>query len=288
MAGPTYGSQLIQRAVRVTVDTIQINAVSSTGAQEPGALSVKFSVKRDIKAKPNTVDLQIRNLNADHRLALQQMGAATVQIDAGYVGATSTIFLGDLRTTYSAKEGADWVTSLSAGDGEKAHSTARVAKAFRKNTDVGTVLKALVTALGVSKGNTDQAISQLRGGGFAGLFSMGTVLCGSASREMTRLVASVGYTWSIQNGALQLLPIGQALAGTAILISETSGMIGSPSVDKDGTVSVRTLMVPDLFPGRKIVVNAHEISGQFVAQETSHSGDTQGNDWYIDTKGKPY
>jgi hypothetical protein len=282
------GQPQIRRACRivVSIDRVQAIAVNTTGDAQ--GLTCRFTVKKDLTSKPNTCDLTIYNLNADHRLALQRAKSALVQIDAGYVGATSTLFLGDLRTTYSQREGADWVTQLSAGDGEKAIQTARVNVATRAGGDISQVLDALVRALGVSGGNVAQATSAIRSKGLAGAFSMGTVLSGSASREMTRILGSVGYTWSVQSGALQLVQLGKSLEQSAILVDETHGMVGSPSVDKDGVVSFRMLIPPDALPGRKIVLKAHELSGQFILQECTFTGDTSQDDWYLDGKGKPF
>jgi len=280
---------LFNRACAVIVQTDGAKAIkiAPQGGQKE-ALSVKFTVKKDLTSKPNTAELQIYNLSPDTRLALQKLKDATVQIDAGYVGSTSTIFLGDMRTGFGAHTGPDWITTLSAGDGEAKLRTARVQTALRAGTDIATVFRALSTALGVSKGNLDAAVSAIQGAGFSSQFSLGTVLSGSAASEMDRITASVDYTWSVQGGKLQLVPRGQALAGSAILLTEKTGMIGSPTVDKDGVVSVKMLMVADVYPGRKIVLQASEIKGQYAIQETAHTGDTRGQDWYIDVKAKPY
>lgn len=281
-------SDLIRRACTAVVSTGGGQAIQIKTEGNVEGLAVRFACKRDLKAEPNTCDLTIYNLNRDHRLALQLQKTATVQVDAGYVGATSTLFLGDLRTTYSTREGADWVTQLSAGDGEKAIQTSRVSQAFRPGTDLGPVLEDLAQALGVGRGNLASAVAKLRSTGVAGAFSRGTVLSGSAASEMSRVLESVDLTWSVQNGVLQILGIREALTDLAIVCDEEHGMIGSPSVDKDGTLSVRMLIQPHVIPGRKLVLKAHEIQGQYVVQETAHAGDTRGNDWYVDVKARPY
>jgi hypothetical protein len=279
---------MINRACKIAVSVDGSSAIGINTIGSQAGLTCHFTIKRDLKATANTCDLQIHNLNADHRLALQQAKSALVQVDAGYVGLTSTLFLGDLRTTYSQRQGPDWVTSLSAGDGEKAMRSARVNVALRKGSDVGTVLNALVKALGVGAGNLSSAVAKIQSLGLGGAFSMGTVLSGSAAREMSRILESVGLTWSVQNGVLQILGIAEALQDFAVVVDETHGMLGSPSVDKDGTVSFRMLIQPDVIPGRKAVVTAHELKGQYVLQECTYTGDTRGDDWYVDAKGKPF
>lgn len=283
------GNLLFNRSCSVIVQTEGEKAIKVAPAPgEKEMLSVRFSVKRDLTSKPNTASLEIYNLAPATRQAIQKLGVATVQIDAGYIGSTSTIFLGDMRTTFGEHRGPDWVTTLAAGDGETALRTSRVQQSFRSGTDISTIFRALATALGVGAGNLDAAIAEIAGAGFSTQFSMGTILSGSAAREMDRVTASVGYTWSVQNGKLQIVQRNKALANTAIDLNEKTGMIGSPSVDKDGTVSVKMLLVADVYPGNKLVLNASEIKGQYTITETTHSGEMRGTDWYIDIKGKPY
>jgi hypothetical protein len=245
-----------------------------------------FSVKKNLKSQANTVDLKIYNLSDANSSAIQSLPQAVIQIDAGYVGQTSTLFLGDVRTNTVVREGADLVTHMGAGDGEKAIQHSRISQPFHKGSTIQQVLTALAGALGVDPGNVPQAAAALAP--FGSMFTMGTVLHGSAARELTRILASVGYDWSIQNGKLQILSITKALLGTAILLGEGTGLLDSPSIDKDGMLNCKALMQPDVFPGRLLVLSSEKLQGQFRVEETTHTGDTHGTDWSVDIKAKPY
>lgn len=245
-----------------------------------------FSVKKNLRKEANNVDLKIYNLNPTHRKTIEQATQATVQIDAGYKAASHTIFLGDLRTHLTYRENADLVTQLACGDGEKAIQTSRINQSFRKGSTTAQIVQALVVALGVDPGNTSLAIAQLAP--FGQLFSMGTVCSGSAAQELTRILSSVGFMWSIQNGKLQIISIKQAVAGTAVLLTPLNGLLDSPTVDKDGMLNCKTLLIPDVFPGRLCVVTSESLQGQYRIEETTHAGDTHGQGWGIDIKAKKY
>jgi hypothetical protein len=245
-----------------------------------------FSVKKNLKSQANTVDLKIYNLSDANSSAIQSLPQAVVQIDAGYVGQKSTLFLGDVRTHTVVRENEDLVTHMGAGDGEKAMQHARISQPFHKGSTIQQVLTALATALGVDPGNVPQAAAQLAP--FGSMFTMGTVLHGSAARELTRVLSSVGYDWSIQNGKLQVLSIKQALIGQAILLTPFSGLLDSPSIDKDGMLNCKALMQPDIFPGRLLVLTSESLQGQFRVEETTHTGDTHESDWSVDIKARPY
>lgn len=270
-------TELFRRKIVVVVDTIRITD-----------LTMAFKVHKTLKPEPNTAELRIWNLNEDHVSALEKLQVATVQIEAGYEGGTSVLFLGDLRTARSVLEGPDIMTSLSSGDGEQAIRKARVNISLAKNSTPDQALRMVAESLGVQAGNLDQAVSVLRTAGIANHFVEGTVLAGSAYREMTSICRSVGYSWSIQDGRLQILPLRQALEGEAIKLSPTTGLIGSPTVDNDGVMSCRMLLAPDVFPGRKLVLESLRLQGQYRIEDCVYSGHTKQQDWYIDLQAKRY
>jgi len=270
--------KLFGRKIRVVVSTIEITD-----------LDMVFQVTKTLKPEPNKAELTIFNLNPDHRSSLEQMKSAPVQIEAGYQGGTSVLFLGDLRTAMTVHQGPDFITKLSSGDGEKAIKTARVNVSLKKGAaSVDKVLESVAKALGVGEGNLKQALSAIKSAGLGELFSEGTVISGSAYREMTNICRSLGLTWSIQDGKLQILELKKALEGQAILVNERTGLIGSPTVDNKGVLTCQTLLIPDVFPGRLMVLESERLKGQYRIESCQYSGDTNGQDWYIGIEGKRY
>jgi hypothetical protein len=268
---------LFLRSVRLVVGTLNV-----TG------LRVTFSVAKSLKPEPNKAEISVYNLSEASRAQLEQLQEVPVQLDAGYEAGSSTLFLGTLRTALTVRDGPDLVTSLGAGDGEKQIRSARVSVSVRKQTSADVVLRDVARALGVGEGNLADATKTLKFSTVGQLFAQGTVLTGNAAREMTHLCRSLGLTWSIQDGKLQLLPLATALAGAAVLLSPSTGLVDSPSVDNAGVLSARMLMAPDVFPGRLLVLDSERLKGQYRIESTTHVGDTHGSDWYIDLEARRY
>jgi hypothetical protein len=264
-------AKLFGRVVVVTVGTIQIRD-----------LDVQFEVEKSLKKDPNRCDLTIFNLNGDHRKQLGQLKSVPVRVEAGYQDQTSLIFSGDLRNVYSTRDGADVLTKLSSGDGEKRLRTARINKSYAKGTPVATVLEDAGKALGVGIGNLVQAI---RGKGLQGvgeMFSGGTVLSGNAADEFDGLARSAGLEWSIQDGNLQVLARKRALEGLAVKLTADTGLIGSPTIDAKNVVHATCLLIPDIFPGRQVRIEAEHVRGDYRASRCVYTGDTFGTDWQIE------
>lgn len=290
--------ELFNRAVDVTVNTTRFTQ-----------LDCAFKIEKSLKSEPNTCELRIYNLNAEHRSALEQLNPPTkagsalakkkekthkatrgipVKIEAGYEGNLSLLWLGDLRSAKSLHDGSDWITVLESGDGEKAWQNARMNVSYGPKTPVDTVIRAMVRALGVGEGNLSQIVHKIQVAGAGKILPHGTVISGRVARELTDWCRSCDLEWSIQDGALQIIDRGKALAGRAIKLSSDTGLVGSPTVDIDGILTCKMKMIPDVRPGTLIVMNAERLKGAYRIQKASWSGDTSGGDWDITVEAQRY
>lgn len=274
--------RLFGRKAILIVDTIRIECGASAG------LDISFNVEKTIKPDPNTAEVRIWNLTREHQQQLagkSKKDGVEFVLEAGYIEGTSAIAEGTMRYVFTERDGPDLVTVLGMGDGDAVRRS-RIAKGYSLGTPVTTVLRDLAKACGVGVGNLETAIkaATLTGGG--SVFKGGTAINGNAYAELVRVLASCGLTVSIQHGRLQILGEGKGLEGRALELSAASGLIMSPTVDQKGILKAQTLMIPDLLPGRKIVMKSRAVEGSFIVQKARYSGDTAGNDWTIDIEAK--
>jgi hypothetical protein len=267
----------------LTLDTLKI-----TG------LTVEFDIEKSVKRSPNTAVIRVRNLSQEQRDHLSSLsvnrakglGKIRCELIAGYKDEHELIFRGDLRNASHTREGATWVTQVEGEDGGRSQLKARVNQTFPAGTPVATVVLACAAALGVGPGNLPSLAAQLstRGGK---IFPAGTVLSGQASEELYHLLASCGYTYSVQNGALQVQKAGKALLSVGALLSEATGLVETPSVNPDGTVSAKTLIIPNLYPGARCVLASAAVQGQYQIRSIKYTGNSFTKDWYASLELKP-
>ena len=257
----------------------------TVGTLQSSDIDISFSVKRTLHSEPNTCDLKLYALSASHRAQITQnpslSNTETVPIilAAGLGGATSTIFSGDLRAGWSAIDDIGIVTEISSGDGEQANATARMNTAFAPLTSTLNVMSEICSVLGLGQGNLTSMAGQLTNTGKATYSAKGIVLKGNAVQILTDICASVGLEWSIQNGTIQFLPLGQPLQGQALLLSANSGLVGSPSVDSKGILHFETLLIPGLAPGQLVQMSSEFVTGGFRVVTVESEGDTLGAKW---------
>jgi hypothetical protein len=112
-------------------------------------------------------------------------------------------------------------------------------------------------------------------------YAHGVVYKGNPWGLLQSLAKARGLAVTMQNGVAQWQEIGSPLGGgqTAYVISSDTGMIGAPSMDTKGTVSIETLLIPDLRPGSPISLQAKYLSGNYMIVSIETVGDTSGADW---------
>lgn len=246
-------------------------------------LDIAYTIERSLKRTPNKASIKVWNLSPSNRARISQLKTVPVTLEVGYTGDTTLIFRGDLRQTTHVRNGADYITTISSGDGEKKLRTARLTRNFPRNTAVNDVIKYVGQQLGVGTGN----LNKLVGAGLqkvSSRFRGPLALNGNAGDILARLTHSAGLEYSIQDGNLQILAIGKALAGTAIVLRPSTGLIGSPARGSKGIVKTRSLIIPDFVPGRKIRIESSEVVGDYRCEKCKYIGNTASNDWYIDAE----
>lgn len=283
------GIRLQDRRAVVSVDTVQVECGLVNG------FDVEFDVTKDLGGKPNTASLNIFNLNADHRKSLTAKVAsktkrARVRLDAGYKDQVCRIFEGDVRHLWHERAGADIVTHCETGDGERYVSSARIFRSWAPGTPVEVVIKDVASSLGAGTGNLSTAVAGAVLKGWGPTYTQGASVAGKTVDVLNRLTKSVGLEWSIQDGTLQFLGTGASLQGTSVLVTDGTGLVGVPSVDHTGKnvgmVQFKTLMIPDVFPGRKIRLESEEVQGDFRVVKAKYTGAIRSEEWYISVEAR--
>lgn len=277
----TPGVPLFGRYVRLVLGTLAVNP----------ALRVTFNVTRTIGPTPNKAEITISNLSPASIAQIEQAITLPVRLDAGYEQGHQTLFLGDLRASGTVKEDdGSWTTTVRSGDGEQALRTSRVSASVAKGSPPDALFRIVALAVGVLPGNLEEAVSLIKAKiDGNNPFPFGTAVTGSAARELSNLCRSFGLEWSVQNGALQFTERAKPTKAQAVLLSESTGMVGFPSVDAKGMLVVASLLNPDIAPGKLLVLDSARLKGGYRVEECVYTGDTRStSDWTVAIKAKRF
>jgi len=248
---------------------------------------VIFDIKRDDTAHANLADIKIYNLAESTRSKIKR--GVVVDLTAGFIDVSGSIFRGSVYEIQTAGAGADIITAIKASD---AAGAGTLALSYKGATPWSTVAIAACRAVsgvcGVRLGNSIEAIGQSS----APSYPRGYACKGRAMPELSRILAAAGLSVSVQSGDLVVLVEGVAAGvGQVISLSPATGLIGTPALaahkppgappDKSpkGHV-IKALLQPRIYPGCMVHVESSVLTGQYRVKSVGHSGDTEGSNWF--------
>lgn len=244
-------------------------------------LDIAFEIEKDLSPEPNPCHIEIYNLGPDNRAGLSKYGQVPVVLKAGYRDGVGVIFCGDMLRVTHLKEGPAWKTVLASGDGAMAIQTKRIGKSYTKGTPVKTVVDDLAKQMGFTHGHSLEKLNAL-----SKVLERSFVVSGNPMVEITRLLSRHQMTASIQNGSLQVLEKGGSIQKEAILLSAETGLISTPEPGSKGEITIRTLLIAELVPGRQVFVESTVFNGLLSVQQVRFSGATFGQQWESEIIGK--
>lgn len=274
-----------------------------------------FSIQKGATKSPNKCTLKVWNAAPDTRKVMERIGAVLI-LKVGYEEDTNelvTIFSGDIARALTTKEGSDWITELELFDGLLEFRDKKCSVSYGKGATAAQVLGDISKRFGIPVRVLPDDIA-------AKQYKAGFAFVGRVRDAMTKACEYLGLEWSIQNREVQVIKKGGVFKRTAIVVSEDSGMIGSPSLeaktmtekaaakegvtakqpgvrktqerDKDGEIQemlqvggykVTSLLQPTLEPGAYVQLKSVGIDGEFFRiEELTHKGDVRGKDWYTE------
>lgn len=277
------------RKVRATFAGSGGGLVINPGPLQVHELKIGFNIQKDISGVPNSAVIEITNLSEGHRNAVGKE-LDDVTLEAGYMppeGGSNVgiIFRGQMRDVEHRREGPDIITTLTCGDGDQAIGRATISRTFPRGTKVESVIEAI---------NDEFAKQNIARGEWKGVGDLPTLtrpysMCGSCSRELNRLGRTHGFYWSIQNGALEIIPGDGYLGGIAFL-TPTTGLIESPTITDNG-VSAKALLNPEIRPNRRVRIESEMLKangggGEYRVSTASYVGDNRDGDFFVQIDGE--
>lgn len=271
------------------------------GSSDPKvpALKVQFEIIKTLDPTPNSAQIKIFNLLPTHEAQITQSGEFTsVFLQVGYRGAAKLIFQGNIKHAFHYRDKADYVTQIEGADGDKDYRQAKL----NLTLAAGTTAKDLINAaVGSFAGGTKLGHNGIPNGNPR---IRGRVISGMTRDVLSKLAKESTANWSIQDGALQIVPAGSVLPNQAIVVNASTGMLKAPEISNWG-IKVTCLLNPligintvlqlnnnDIMerirkrrtltkntqkkPGTLVALNA---DGLYKVIRIDHRGDTRGTQW---------
>jgi hypothetical protein len=223
--------------------------------------SIRFSVKRDMTVNPNNARIEIYNLGVANRNKLHKDSFNTseywqVLLKAGYGDNLPLIFRGNCREAYSERQGADYITTIDAFDGEYAFQNGWFAESLSVGGDLNGVIQG-AAGLGLDIGYMLQSIPSRRG----------QAIDGNLKEVMDKAMID---GWFVDCEELNAIGKGGVI-GDVIYRLDREQLLATPR-KRDRILEVTTLFYPQVRIGRimELVSTVKQYDGQYQIAELSH------------------
>lgn len=256
---------------------------SNDNATEFQNIRMTFRVLKTESSEANRSEISLYNLSGSTRAQLEQVGSR-VLVQAGYrLTGLKVLAVGDVLRVSSQLYPPNRVTTVVLGDGAKALRDTSVSVSFGAGTPAKTMFQELSKLLQVDGVDLNLDLEDS--------FKHGWSYVGDIRGAIDGLAKRFGFTWSIQNNTLQATAYREPTRREAVLLSPSSGLIGSPYPKDDtgqdltdsretGRMVVTSLMNPALVPGDPVAIEAEGLPrASYRVTQVEHSGDTHATNW---------
>lgn len=234
---------------------------------------IVFSADKSDKADLNKMTLKIYNLNDDKRRKLVRDGDKVnsgyfpLQLMVGYQDRVETIFRGSVDEAGSAREGAEFVTTLTCMDGGHDFLNSFV------STSVTSKVAAIDAALGTMPNTSKGKIGAQKD------ITRPKILVGNSMAVVADML-DPDQRWFIDDERLNILGGNEVVSGYIPVVSAETGLIVVES-EKE-SISATTFMNPSVKVGglfQLISVVSPHLDGIYKVSQITYSGDFDGADW---------
>lgn len=259
-------------------------------------LRIRFTVTRADTQSPHHALIRVYNLSSDttKRIkALQEGGVVTLK--CGYQNELSQLFSGQIRQVRRGKETAVLsFVDIVAADGDQAHAFSVINTPLAAGSTKQQQLNALLAAVGgygVVAGYCPALVGNP--------LPRGKSMFGMTRDYIRDFATTQGACAFVENGALNIVPVGATLPYPAVVLNSSTGLIGLPTQTIDG-IQVRCLLNPQIRINGQVQINNSSIQqaqfsvdagatnffpsldddGYYKVLSVNHAGDTRGQEWY--------
>lgn len=242
-------------------------------------LRVDFKVRHQLRARGNA-EITVYN-PSDEAVGLVKGDDAVIRLFAGYDEAPM-IFQGTPTqgSIEDGWDGPDRTLELEAQDGGRALAQTFINLSISADQTVREVTDRIVDELGLPTG-TVEVPEGLR-------FPQGLQVSGRAAEVMRRLSRNSGADFSIQDGAIQVVPDDGDTGRRGVVLSAEDGtLVGSPE-QKDKGWEATGLLRPELRPGDVYRLEHERVTGFFKARDVKFRGSRFTDEFHVIVIGDEY
>jgi len=260
---------------------------------EVSDLRISFQVEKKAKGSGNNAAILVYNVTPDSVGAIHE--GDKVYLEAGYEnGNYGLIYSGDIVQVYLARDDdVDTAMTIMCQDADVFLTKSIVCSTIGAGATADEILNTCIgDSDDVSRGDITPRLSQ-------SLLPRGKVLFGRSAEYVEQLAKSNQSQLFIENGTINIVASDEYDANTAVELSPTTGLLGTPDQTKTG-VKAKCLINSSMRINTLVHIDKQYINvmqntkgnakknielnttGLYKIISLTYKGDTRGNNWYCE------
>jgi len=231
--------------------------------------SLEFDVTRNILSSANTSSIKIYNLADDTRRKIYKDKFSFdvyrgIQLKAGYGENIPTIFKGNVKQCWSARQGVNYITTAEAFDGGFAYVNGQ----SQLNIPEGTPKNAILDEIIKSMPNVQKGVI---GGEFNQKTTRANTITGNSADALAQVSGGAFFT---DLERVYCLADNEAIQGSIDVITSDSGLLGTP-IREETTLTFDILFEPRLMIGQLVELQSQterNFNGLYKVISIQHRG----------------
>jgi hypothetical protein len=282
--GPEGGTVfLFNRAWEVTLTAA---LAGPPGPVTYNTLRTVFEVEKTAFSTANKSKISVYNFN-DLTSKLYVKGGF-ISLAVGYGGVGSPVLPlitnNSIYRVHHERKGPDLISTYEGGEGEANLQSSIFNASYPAGTPITTIISALIAAMGLVVG-PQIGLPPL-------VYNSGTVWSGSCKDLMDRaVIKELGLSWWVNGYSVTIAPAGSAAIPNAVIVSEQTGLIGTPNFGQgtggDNVISFTSLINPFLIPGTPVSIISDFLTALGVIKIAKFEGDTHTSKWTVACEATP-
>ncbi len=278
-------AQLFNRKAVVTMGPKGEQGVKIEG------LRVSFDIVKTLGQPSNNAKIMIYNLNESNKSILKTKEDLSLTLEVGYgINNVDLLFTGDIVRTTTQRSGADFISTIEVSDGDEGLRKATLDKSYVAGTNEKTIIQDALEEMKKTGQIIIGTIATLKDN----IAQNGFSASGLASDIVNGLAKKQNHDFSVQDNKTQILKADEDTGEEAIVLTPSTGLIGSPRIGLIGKEATKTdgiefkalIQTTRFKPGRVAQIKSREVDGFFKILKSKFTGDTHALAWFVTCEAK--
>jgi hypothetical protein len=270
------------RSYELTIEPKAGEPVQFVQDRSQQGLAIEFNIQKSDTEQSNPATVKIFNPSNDTISKIQS--GEILRLKAGYHNDISTILIGRITSFFVSVNGMDVVVEIEVETRPpvKLSINEKMSKGSTNIQIIDKLVTYIIDNVAEVEGKNPYVIPTVQS------YKSSVVLAGDPYELLLKYLVPIGYLYVVDNGIISILQTDGFLLESAVNLSPSSGLIGSPKKIQEsikGTdkkrngIEVKSILNYNFAPRKILVLQSREVTGRYTISTVTFQGNSFSGEW---------